>query len=445
MWPEYDDGYLIVSTDDLELRQVLDLADKFSSTEPRGSAQMARILEIEADRSSPNRISQILGEELFSHWPFPQETNYLLDISVESSSFDPPAKPRKTPKNLKKYAEKLAEHETELRQFTQHWDDERMRRESEIEDLVTHYGGEILQITDEGAVEFCDSFSVRIQMNGRGFVDLVTNIPNLFEVSIPDQVDNPLGGINESVDDSDSFELAHPNEYSPCICVIDSGIQEGHRWLDAAVDVARSRCFIPGKPSDEVADYVPGGGHGTRVGGVCLYNDEIPKDDLHQAPFWLQNARILDENNQLPEGLFPAKVLEQIVSFYLGETSTRLYQHSIAANRACRTSRMSIWACAIDRISHRQGVLLIQSAGNLAGRGTINAPGILDHLESGTIYPSYLYESASRIANPAQSLQAPPLTGSDTFLLREVFPELLRVYPQGNQTLLALSFFEKYP
>ncbi len=402
---EYDDGYLIVSTDDLELSKVLDLAEKFS-TKISGSGQIARILDIETDRSSRNRISQILGEELFPHWPFPPDTDCLLDISVESASFNPPASPRKTPKSPEKYEGKLAEHEAELRQFAQDWDEERMRRESEIEALVSHYGGEILQITDDGAVEFCDSFSVRIRMSGRGFVDLVTNIPNLFEVSIPDHVENPLGGVNESGDASDSFTLAHPDESSPCICVIDSGMQEGHRWLDGAVDVTRSRCFIPNKPSDEVADYVPGGGHGTRVGGVCLYHDEIPKADLHQAPFWLQNARILDENNHLPVGLFPAKVLEQIVSFYLGETGTRLYQHSIAATRACRTSRMSIWACTIDRISHRRGVLFIQSAGNLVGRSAVNAPGIADHLENGTIYPNYLYESSSRIANPAQSLQA---------------------------------------
>jgi hypothetical protein len=67
---EYDDGYLIVSTKDFELQHVLDLADGFAS-EIHGSGQMAKILDIETDRASTNRIQRILGEELYDQWRFP--------------------------------------------------------------------------------------------------------------------------------------------------------------------------------------------------------------------------------------------------------------------------------------------------------------------------------------------------------------------------------------
>jgi len=40
------------------------------------------------------------------------------------------------------------------------------------------------------------------------------------------------------------------------VCVIDSGIQEEHRWLAPAMDSASSRCFLPGVAPDDVADYV---------------------------------------------------------------------------------------------------------------------------------------------------------------------------------------------
>jgi hypothetical protein len=403
---EYDDGFLKVSSRDLQLQNILDLADDFTNN-THGSGNMARILDIDLDRSSTNRIRRILGEELFTQWHFPPSQIMVLDVSIESAPFNPPAKPNITTRTApEKKEEKLAEYYDAMNRFAVEWDEERMQRESEVEKLVSFYGGEILQISDNSVVEFCDSFSVRIKMSGKGFVDLVTNFPSLFEVTIPDDIVNPLG--EESFENSgdEAFELLEPHEDSPCICVIDSGMQENHRWLDGAIDAGRSRCFIPGVPADDVADYVDGGGHGTRVGGICLYHGNVPKDGSYQAPFWLQNARILDKRNQLVERLFPAQAIQEIVNFYLEETETRLFQHSIASNRACRLSRMSIWACTLDQISHRQNVLFIQCAGNLVGRGAINAPGVIDHLTTGTVYPNYLYEASSRIANPAQSLQA---------------------------------------
>ena len=47
-----------------------------------------------------------------------------------------------------------------------------------------------------------------------------------------------------------------PADDAPTVCVIDSGIQEGHRWLAPAIDSATSRCFLPGVEPDDVADYV---------------------------------------------------------------------------------------------------------------------------------------------------------------------------------------------
>ena len=314
---EYDDGFLIVSTRDLDLQNILDLADAFT-TSKHGSGNMARILDIDVDRSSINRIHRILGEELFAQWHFPSTQIMVLDVSIESASFNPPEKPRittKTAPNKKK--EMLAEYGTAMDRFAEEWDDERMQRESEVENLVSYYGGEILQMSDNSVVDFCDSFSVRIKMSGKGFIDLVTNFPSLFEVSIPDDVSNPLGEESDEDGGDDEFELLEPHQNSPRICVIDSGMQENHRWLDGAIDAGRSRCFIPGVPTDDVADYVDGGGHGTRVGGICLYHGNVPKDEIYQAPFWLQNARILDERNQLVERLFPAQAIKEIVNFYL--------------------------------------------------------------------------------------------------------------------------------
>jgi Subtilase family len=68
---------------------------------------------------------------------------------------------------------------------------------------------------------------------------------------------------------------------------------------------------------------------------------------------------------------------------------------------------MSAWAAKIDELSHLLGVLFVQAAGNIFGTDARpNNPGIHQHLISGNEYPDYLEQAASRVANPAQSLQA---------------------------------------
>ena len=283
-----------------------------------------------------------------------------------------------------------------------------MARETEIEEFVAHYGGENLSISDEShIVDFPDSFSVRIKMTGAGFKDLIANYPSLFEVAAPDEIADAVAGQAPEDDKQPPFDLLPPEAGSPAVCVIDSGMQEGHRWLAAAVDQPRSHCFVPGEAPTDVADYVKGGGHGTKVAGASLYAATVPRTGSIQAPFWVQNARVLDRSNSLQERIFPAELLREVVDRYRTEANTRIYNHSITANCCCRTSRMTSWAATIDFLSFSEDALFIQAAGNLPEQtGSPIRPGIVDHIAVGRGYPDYLLENSSRIANPAQSLQA---------------------------------------
>lgn len=406
---EYDDGYLIVSSQNLDLKKVIDLANDFAN-KVHGSGKMANIVSLDPNPLSTDRIQRILDEGLVAQWPFNDTDEFILDISIEVAPFNTP---KSTPPGLKantepqKKAELEAAYEEYKQKFWEYWDTETIRRQDEIQDFVAHYEGEILRITDDSAVvEFPDSFSMRVRMSGEGFKDLIGNYPNIFEVLIPDNIEQFSGDKLIGEGEVSNFTLEPPDSEAPAICVIDSGIQEKHRWLENAILEGGSLCFIPGKQPDDVADYVQGGGHGTRVAGACLYSDTIPTHGEHQAPFWILNARVLDEHNNLINAIFPADLIQIIVHRYQKKYATRLFQHSIAANRACRTQRMSIWATAIDLLSYRDDALLFQATGNLPTRGAVNAPGILDHLTSDRSYPKYLFEDSSRIANPAQSLQA---------------------------------------
>ncbi|QYY37321.1 S8 family peptidase [Ruficoccus sp. ZRK36] len=403
---EYDEGFVIVATEDVNLQTVQERLKQFIKEE-HGGGKMASILEVYPEVDDPRRIERLLDEKLRDYWPFRKDAPFTLDVSIEVA---PHKKPKAKPKQNKRWKpetnqKKREEHARDVRNYWDAYDTLRLQREADLEELIKHYGGEIKGIFDDGLVEFPDSFSMRIQMSGEGFTDLIKNHPNVFEITIPDEVEQPLTSPLNAPSDGDDFELSQPSSDAPSICVVDSGIQEGHRWLAAAIATADSFCFIPGEPYDDVADYVVEGGHGTRVASTCLYPQNVPDTGIHVSPFWLINARVLDRHCNLPLNLYPPVLLQEIVRRY--SEKTRIYQHSIAANMPYRTQRMSTWAASIDYLSYHEDVLFIQAAGNIHDRGSRTTnPGIIDHISAGREYPFYLEEPNSRIANPAQSLQA---------------------------------------
>ena len=165
--------------------------------------------------------------------------------------------------------------------------------------------------------------------------------------------------------------------------------------------------FLPGANPDEVADYYSPQGHGTRVAGAILYPEEIPLAGDVTPVTWIQNARVLDEDNRMPDSLPPEKYLHQVVSHFQAEPHfTKVFNHSINANVPCPRRRMSAWAAKMDELSHERDVLFIQSAGNQTrtGSGNHSNPGLAAHLDHGKQPPDHLLEDSMRVSDPAQGL-----------------------------------------
>ncbi|MEM9400477.1 MAG: S8 family peptidase [Verrucomicrobiota bacterium] len=402
---EYDDGYVIVATEDIDLKEVHKLANAFIRAD-RGSGNMASVLEVYPDPSDIRRIERVLDESVQCFWPFDDDRPYLLDVSIEAAPHKKPkAKPTQNPNWKPETNEKKrTEHQKESMEYWEAFDKVCAQREREITDLIKHYNGEIKTNYTDGLVQFPDSFSMRIEMNGIGFTDLIKNHPSVFEVTIPDEIEQPFESPIQQAPASASFELLEPIDGATAVCVIDSGMQEGHRWLEAAIAKEDSFCFIPGVDNSDVADYVRDGGHGTRVASACIYPQVVPETGQYQAPFWLLNARALNDDCKLPSKLYPPELLVAVFNLY--SSKAVIYQHSIASDAPCKTTRMSAWATAIDLLSHRNDVLFIQAAGNLKNSGNAMNPGIQEYLAAGRQHPEYLLEDNCRIANPAQSLQA---------------------------------------
>ncbi len=409
---EQEEGYVIVASSDIELKPFLAMAAAFA-VNVHGSATIASVHNLFDDPDQVERLRRVLSEKLFADWPNIADTqDYVVDIGIScTGTKDIPKQPdRNKTDSDADWANKQSEWAKIRADAYNAWDDIKSSREAEIVQWMSHYNAVIMSMYDGASFNsgvLPDSFTIRLQISGKGLRDFVLNYPYVFEVVEPEEIALPQrAGEAGATPDKTAAPVA-PDANAPAVCIVDSGIQEGHVLIAPAIDSDTSYCFVPGKEANDVGDFVPPAGHGTRVAGAVLYGETIAKDGTPQLPFWLQNARVLNEHNQMPVALFPPAAIRSAVEhFHLGKRHTRIFNHSINATGYCRLRYMSSWAAEIDALSEAYDVLIVQSAGNLPISGPHPFPGIRDHLQAGRDYPAFLFEPASRVANPGQSLQA---------------------------------------
>jgi hypothetical protein len=408
---DLEDGYIIGASADLELTELQKKIKQFLE-EKRGGKTVPEIWELIDGTRKPELI---LSPELWEHWDKVQnEQIYIVDVGIScigSQTKLPDCPTQKEDETIDNYSKRLNRW-IEKRDITyQEWDNIALKRQDDFEDFINKYDGEIISsfVEDEipTTAKLPDSFSCRIQILGKGLQDLVFNFPYIFEVSEPDEFVELIQSQISSQSTETTFELQSPNKDAPKVCVIDSGIQERHPLLRAAIDSQSSTCWIPGQ-TNLTSDYYSNGGHGTRVAGAILYPRNIPSTGQQQAICWLQNARVLNDECKLIKQLFPPDLVKEIVELYYKQYNTKIYNHSITGSVPCRTRYMSAWAAAIDELTYQHDILFIVSAGNIPlniSNGNTRLS-IKDHLQAKRLYPDYLLEDSCRIANPAQSFQA---------------------------------------
>ena len=414
---EEEGGFVIVASSDIDLTEFLEAIDGFAlGTKPRsGTATIASVHRLDDDLNQTQRLKLILSEFLHSLWATLDSVPSLtVDIGVTclGTSEIPKQPERRKRESDEDWARRVGDWANERIAAYDAWYDLQEARVRDVQQIIVEgYGGAIEKIADDDgkdAVTLPDSFTMRIVVSGRGLKDFVLNFPFVFEVAEPDTVQLPENQVDSRHGADDNPTPLPPDPSAPAVCVIDSGIQEEHRLIACAIDKATSFCFLPlPVSSSDVSDYIPPGGHGTRVAGAVLYGETVRRELEYQLPFWIQNARVLDAAGYLPTTLLPAALIRDVVDqFYHGPRHTRLYNHSINANCHCRLRHMSAWAAQIDTMSEQLDILIIQSSGNIRDSASSPRAGILDHLDAGRTYPDFLIEPSSRVANPAQSLQA---------------------------------------
>jgi hypothetical protein len=409
---EEEAGYVIVATTDIQLAAFLAKLDEFTR-EVTGSGTVASVHEIVGDETQDERLRRLLSDALYAAWPsLADADDYVCDLGISGlgTTAIPKEPRRRANERDAAWQRRHGRWQQTALNVRMAWDDAKDAREAVIRSLVVAYRGEVLKVFDRAAVtetDLPDSFTMRVRVSGAGLRDIVLNYPYLFDVAEWEDTEQPHQVSDSATTVGYAATPLAPPPTAPAVCVIDSGIQEHHRLLAPAIDRESSRCFLPGVPADRVGDYVRPGGHGTRVAGAVLYGDTIPHAGDYPLPFWVQNARVLNDDLIMPRELFPPAVLREVVERYNdGPRRTRVFNHSINGRTACRLRHMSAWAAEIDALSERRDILVVQSAGNLSLDAPAPFHGVRSHLAAGRDYPGYLDEGSCRVANPAQSLQA---------------------------------------
>lgn len=375
---EEENGFIIgASTDGFQTleQKILDFIES-----TYGSGKIADFWQIYEGNRESWKPEHILSQNLYQLWVESEieDTQYYdLEVSV---AFNKPM-PKKPKLGVAGYNNKLERYRRNMLER----DELMMQRQNDFQEFIEHYGS-----LESDFVELEDSFACEVRISGIGLRDLVVNYQFVFEVK---EIDNVEGNFANDFGSFDfDLETEAPDDNSPEIGIIDSGIMENHKYIDRAINPANSKSYVDGDSSTN--DKVNNGGHGTKVAGAVLYPNGISQlQSPYKLPFFIRNIRVLDSSNKLVNN-FPALLMERIVE---ENEDCKIFNLSINSNAPYRKKHMSSWAATIDTLIHQKKVLFINSVGNL------NQTQIRNYLISGKDYPDYLHENTNRVANPSQS------------------------------------------
>jgi hypothetical protein len=191
-------------------------------------------------------------------------------------------------------------------------------------------------------------------------------------------------------------EATAPGDSAPAICIIDSGIVEGHPLLAHSIVSARSKTYPATLGHPVPAAGTQAARHGTGVAGVTLYGDiaRCVTSKTFEPAASIINARILDDNVELDPDRMP--FVREIVEDLAG--GCRIFNLSFGLEPS--TTALSPYASDLDALAREHDAIFVVSAGNLHPRWQYPDPAKLPP------HPEYLLEDGRAVLQPAEALNA---------------------------------------
>ena len=393
---EEEDGYIIGANSD-EFKSFSDRLEQFlNQTNKKFKDSAAGVLEVITE--STERLRRILSTGLLAKWEaIGQEAEVVVYVAISSYLKIPDYPSQKSEQTDESYAKAVGSWRARYDKWQIAKESLAMERQTAFEDFIKIYNAEFVGTMGQYS-EFDDGFGCKIRITGIGLKDLALRFAYVFSIEEHDPLYSFQG--TEELESLLEIEISPPDNGSPKVCIIDSGIQEGHRLLSPAIDGELSISYVPNDA--DTFDKVNGGGHGTRVAGAALYPEGLSLDQQNvKAPFWLQNARILDSDNKVNQNLNESDLMEIIVDRF---KPTKIFNLSISNARPEAHIHMPIWSATIDKIIWKEDILFCIAAGNIpTSSDDINLPGVENFVSQGISYPDFLKDPKCSITNPAFS------------------------------------------
>jgi hypothetical protein len=191
-----------------------------------------------------------------------------------------------------------------------------------------------------------------------------------------------------------------PGENAPAVCLLDTGINRGHRLLEPVLLRSDNHTIFG---DNDPSDSDPGSGHGTMMAGLAAYSDI--RDIMHSAEPWIQGHRL--EGVKMfdwrlphePENYGAVTIQAVTTPEGIAPNRRRVFSMPITATGDIN-GKPSAWSAAVDSLAfgaEEEGEpkrLILISAGNV------------DPTALGTAYVYPNENLRSPIEDPAQAWNA---------------------------------------
>jgi len=243
--------------------------------------------------------------------------------------------------------------------------------------------------------------ALRVRLRGQALDQMLdyrddialVDLPPVARVVVPE-------ALSLKLDDVPTIDA--PADTSVVVCVVDSGVLEGHPLLEPAIIGAKSKSF-PAALGPPVPT-APAAGHGTQVAGIALYGDvaACAHTKTFEPAVRLINARMLDDNNELHPDRMP--FLREVVEHVKDECRVLNLSFGLEPNEGF----LSVHAAELDALAREFSVLFVVSSGNVAR----------EHLQAHPppkTYPEFLLGGPWRVLAPSEALNVLTVGGITSY------------------------------
>lgn len=242
---------------------------------------------------------------------------------------------------------------------------------------------------------FQDATSTVLRVAGTGqVVSSLLDLDAVAEVELPVRAEFDVS--DAVLAEAGQFDAPPaPTALSPAVCVLDTGVAEGHPLLASNLGDAQS-FLSSGVVSDDQ-------GHGTFVAGIAVFGNVRAAFETRsfESPVVLYSGKLLNADGTFDDRSLAASQIRDAVEYFTTQYGCRVFNLSIGSKAPALQDgrdRVSMLAEALDAIAREFKVLFVLPSGNHE-----LAAGLPSAAEPEDQYPGFMLAPGAGLSDPGTS------------------------------------------